>query len=137
MMGRISVIGHERYDDAGTPEHALYTTSFHVGQETSNLSSFLECERASCRGVRFPPHAIGALIVMAPDAPLSTVLFGWWRERRRALAARKKWQDWRAAERATDSAIGGVPPTAAPKRDDSKYTMADWHRDLENPHGNR
>jgi hypothetical protein len=93
-MGRISVYGYERYEDEGTPENAMHTTSFHVCKEVGHISSLLELERASCRGVRIPPHAVGSLIVMAPDAPLLSILRHWLKERRRALAARAKWQAW-------------------------------------------
>lgn len=100
MMGRICVLGYERYEDTGTPENSLSTTSFHVGDEVSRISSLLELERASARGVGIPPIAVGALVVMAPDAPLGEVLRHWWSARRKAMAARKKWQDWLKAERA-------------------------------------
>lgn len=104
-MGRIVVLGYERYEDEGTPESYLTTTSFHVLNETGNLSRFLEIERASRRGIRFPPTAIGALIVMAPDASLLTILRTWWTKRREALRASYAWQSWLELSRRT----AGVP----------------------------
>jgi hypothetical protein len=101
-MGRIVVLGYERYEDAGTPESSLTTTSFHVLEETTGLSRFLEIERASRRGIRFPPTAIGALIVMAPDASLLSVLREWWGARRVALTTRRKWQEWLTGRRAPE-----------------------------------
>jgi hypothetical protein len=70
------------------------TTTFHPHDEMHVMSAALEIERAVRRGVRVPPHAIGALIVMAPDAPLLEVLRRWGRARRDALAKREKWQAW-------------------------------------------
>ncbi|HEY8361041.1 MAG TPA: hypothetical protein VIL30_26580 [Ramlibacter sp.] len=82
------------------------TSTFHPGDELHVMSGALELERASKRGVRIPPHALGSLIVMAPDAPFWTVVRTWWRERRRALTARKKWQDWLSAEKVKEAAHG-------------------------------
>jgi hypothetical protein len=78
------------------------TTTFHPGDELHVMSAALEMERASRRGVRFPPHAIGALIVMPPDVPILALLRHWLRERRRAIAARTKWQTWLAERRAKE-----------------------------------
>lgn len=85
------------------------TSTFHPHDEVHVMSASLEMERASRRGVRIPPHAIGSLIVMAPDAPLLTMLRRFWGERRRALAARKKWQDWLAREHAEEANATGSP----------------------------
>lgn len=83
------------------------TSTFHPHDETHVMDGALELERASRRGVRIPPHALGALIVMAPDAPLLEVLRRWWGARRSALAARKKWQAWLAAEREAEMSTRG------------------------------
>lgn len=78
----------------GTYASGGTTSTFHPNDEAHVMSAALEMERASKRGVRFPPHAIGALVVMPPDVPLRALLRHWWKERARALAARAKWQTW-------------------------------------------
>jgi hypothetical protein len=70
---------------------SLSSTSMDPGGDLHRVSSFLELERASrLRGVKFTPHAIGGVLVCAPDAPFLLLLRGWFRERRRALANREK-----------------------------------------------
>lgn len=60
--------------------------------ETLVMRAALEVERASRRGVRVPPRALGALIVMAPDASLWSLLCTWRAARRAALAKRRSWE---------------------------------------------
>lgn len=64
------------------------TTTIDAHAETHVMTGCLELERAArLRDVRFPPHAVGALVVVGPNVSLWRLVHGYFKARVKARAA--------------------------------------------------